>query len=107
MAFMFRAVRSHLTYANVMATGKIKPFKPNDSKLFEVITTSEPDDRMPQPPAAALSQDQIGILEKWIQQGAKNLTCDPHAGGCDTTGVSYAQTIMPVIITYCKGCHSG
>lgn len=94
-------------YANVMATGEINPFYPNDSKVYEAITEDDPEKRMPQPPAAALSQDQIATLEKWIQQGAKNLTCDPNAGGCDSTDVSYAQTIRPVINTHCKGCHSG
>ncbi len=95
------------SYANVMSTGEIEPNNPNDSKLYEVITESDPDKRMPQPPAAALSQAQIVIIEKWIQQGAKNLICDANAGGCDTTSVSYTQTIRPVINTYCKGCHSG
>jgi hypothetical protein len=95
------------SYDNVMATGKISPNNPDNSEVYELMTETDLDNRMPQPPAAALSQAQIAIIEKWIQQGAKNLTCDSNAGSCDTTDMSYAQSIKPVIDTYCKGCHSG
>ncbi len=95
------------SYAKVMQTGKVKPFKPNDSDLYEVITETDLDDRMPPPPNAALSQDQIQVIRKWIEQGALDLKCDPNAGGCDTTNVSFSQTLSPVINTFCKGCHSG
>ncbi len=32
----------------------------------------------------------------------------PDSGGpCDTTNVSFSQSLMPVLDTYCTGCHSG
>lgn len=95
------------SYNSVMQTAEITPFNAANSELYEVITDDDPDDRMPPPPSAALSQDQIQIIAQWINQGAKNLDCDPNAGACDTTNQSYTQNIKPVIDTYCKGCHSG
>lgn len=95
------------SYANVMASGKVRPFDLNDSDLFEVITESDEDKRMPPPPNLRLTAEQITLLSKWILQGAKDLTCDEMAGVCDTTAVSYAGFIAPVLATYCVGCHSG
>lgn len=94
------------SYANVISTGEVKPFDLNDSEIYKAITEDDPDKRMP-PDQPALPQDQIDLIAKWIQQGAQNLTCDPGAGACDTVNVSYSQSILPVINTHCKGCHSG
>jgi hypothetical protein len=94
-------------YQNVMNTGEISPFSPSNSELYEAITESDPDDRMPPPPAAALTAEQKAITAKWINQGAQNLTCNPNYGRCDTVNVKYSSFIKPVIDTCCKGCHSG
>ncbi len=94
------------SYANVMATADVRPFNPSKSDLYEVLIEDKPEKRMPfgQPP---LPQEQIQIIAKWILQGAKDLDCDPDAGACDTTAVSYAQFVAPVIQTHCAGCHNG
>ncbi len=94
-------------FNNVMQTADVKPFDPNSGKLYEVITETDPDKRMPQLPNAPLAQAQIQIIAKWINQGAQNLQCDANAGGCNTENVSFSQTLQPFINTYCKGCHSG
>ncbi|MBX7243145.1 MAG: hypothetical protein K1X92_15480 [Bacteroidia bacterium] len=91
-------------YTKVIQTGDIKPGNPNDSKLYEAITDNNPDDVMPPPPNSPLSNSQIQLIEKWILQGARNLACD---GECDTLNVTYTNTILPVIQSKCKGCHSG
>jgi hypothetical protein len=89
-------------YQNVMKV--VKPGRPGDSDLYEVITEDDPDDRMPRPPRAPLTQTQIALIEKWIRQGAKNNSC---TSGCDTSNVRFAATIQPLLQTYCTGCHSG
>jgi hypothetical protein len=94
-------------FNNVMQTADVRPYDLAGSDLYEVITDTDPDDRMPQPPNAPLTQAQIQIIAKWINQGAQNLECDANAGGCDTTNISFSQTLQPIINTYCKGCHSG
>jgi hypothetical protein len=64
------------SYANVIATGDVKPGNPDGSDLYEVLVEDRPEKRMPPPPLPALSNDQIAMVRKWILQGAKNLTCD-------------------------------
>lgn len=96
------------SYANVLATGKIDPEKPRDSEIYEKITEDKESERMPPSPRARLTADQIKLIEDWIAQGAKDLECDPNPnGGCNTTDVSFAMTVSPLISNTCKGCHSG
>jgi hypothetical protein len=48
------------------------PGKPHESELYKRVTASDPAERMP--PAKAnkpLSQEQIAVLRRWIEQGAK------------------------------------
>ena len=93
-------------YQNIFNTGDIDPFDPNGSDLYEVITDTDPDDRMP--PAGEyppLSADEIAIIRDWILQGALNNSCE--SAECDTTNVTYALSIEPIMESKCMGCHSG
>ncbi|MFN7691037.1 MAG: hypothetical protein ACK5QU_08150, partial [Bacteroidota bacterium] len=60
------------TYSNIIKHGEIKLADADDSKLLEVLKTTDNDDRMPRPPAPPLTSSQIQIIELWIKQGAKN-----------------------------------
>lgn len=93
------------SYETLMASGAIKPGQLKD-KFWEAITETDPDDRMPPPPASPLSAAQIDLIRIWILQGAQNLMCDPDPGSCDTTAVSFAVRIRPIFQTYCIGCHN-
>ncbi len=87
----------------------IVPYEPDESELFEKITEDNADKRMPPPPNAPLLRDQISLIEKWILQGAMNNSCDNSSTGneCDTSIVSFAGDIMPILNTNCVTCHSG
>jgi len=61
---------------------------------------------MPPPPATRLSVDQIKTIEKWILQGAKNLTCN-STSSCDTTIVTYQNSIKQILSNGCVSCHNG
>ncbi|MEZ4984738.1 MAG: c-type cytochrome domain-containing protein [Saprospiraceae bacterium] len=95
------------SYTSVINTAQVRPFDLGDSELYEVITESDPDKVMPPPPSSRLSAEQISLIERWILQGAQDLNCDPAATGCDTTSVSFSNTVLPILQTYCVGCHSG
>lgn len=95
------------SYYNVMRTGDVRAFNPGNSEIYEKIVEDRSDKRMPPPPQAPLNADQIGLIRKWIQQGALNLTCDADAGVCNTANVSFATTVRPIIQNNCQGCHSG
>ncbi|HJW31335.1 MAG TPA: c-type cytochrome domain-containing protein [Saprospiraceae bacterium] len=94
------------TYDNVMKKGIVKAGNPTSSKLVKVIKQSN-DDAMPPYPNQRLTASQIALISKWIQQGAKDLTCDVNGGSCDTTSVTYSKFMVPLMSTYCVGCHSG
>lgn len=91
------------TYNGVMKI--VKSSNASGSKLHKVITTSDPGDLMPPPPSTTLTADQISLIDKWISQGAKNEICE-NSATCDTTNMSFATDIQPIINTNCIGCHS-
>ena len=91
------------TYSHIISKG-IVPFKPDDSKIFQVLVTAEQDDRMPQYPQPALSRSQINIIRTWILQGATNDSC---AVNCDTVDVTYSGQITTLMKKHCLGCHNG
>lgn len=88
-------------YSHIMEF--VTPFNPSNSRLYTSVNGGN-EDRMPPPPNAPLTQDQINLIYKWIEQGALNNYCD---AGCDTLNVTFSGTISPLVNTYCKGCHSG
>lgn len=89
-------------YSSILSTGKIKPGDPGDSEFFESLT-DKGDDLMPPPPHQPLTDDQILSINQWILQGAKDNECND---GCDTTNVTFSETIWPMMQKYCTGCHS-
>ena len=91
------------SYANVMNTADVDPGDPGGSKLYRVLIDNDPDDRMPRPPASPLTDAQKSLIYKWIQQGAKDLTCNT---GCDASGaVTFSSGIIPILSSKCTGCH--
>lgn len=49
----------------------IVPGKPDESELIKRITSTDPDEVMPPPKSKKqLSQDQIALLKRWVQEGA-------------------------------------
>lgn len=92
-------------YQNIINTGDVRPGKPENSDLYEVLAEDDPDKRMPPPPRNPLTDAQIASVYKWIEQGALNNYCDEP--GCDTLNVTFSGNVWPVIQNNCLGCHSG
>lgn len=91
------------TYAYVMRN--VTPGNLSRSELYDVITETNPEDVMP-PPPGKLTQDQIGLIARWISEGATNRDCSNETE-CNTTNVTYTATIAPIMSTWCIGCHTG
>ncbi|MFC2114672.1 c-type cytochrome domain-containing protein [Bacteroidota bacterium] len=72
------------------------------SKLYKVITETNPEDRMPPDPYDPLTTEQKDMIRKWIEQGAKYNECRDE---CDTVNVTFSKTITGIINTNCVGCH--
>jgi uncharacterized membrane protein len=91
-------------YNDIINTGEVIPFKPEESELYEVLVTNESDEKMPPPGNKQLTQSQIDLIYNWIKQGASDNACDQV---CDTSAVSFSNGIMPIVELSCLGCHSG
>jgi len=91
-------------YQNTRNTGQISLSNPANSKLYKVLNDDDPEDRMPPAPMSALPVEQRALILKWIQQGAQNLSCEAD---CDTSNVKFSSSVLPIIESRCKGCHSG
>ncbi len=50
-------------YASIINTGGVRPGRPDNSDIFEVITDDDPADRLPPLPNNPLSQDDIALIE--------------------------------------------
>lgn len=59
------------SYQNILE--EIEPGDPAESEIYEVITLTSGDDRMP--PDQPLSTDNRTLIRIWILQGAKATTC--------------------------------
>lgn len=90
------------SYANIMASGEIQPGDASEGDIMEVIMENDPDKVMPPPPNQTLSPQQINMMAQWINQGAQNNYCD----ACDTSNVTYAGKIRPLLDGKCVGCHN-
>lgn len=96
------------SYSKVVNSADVKAYDLNDSELYEVITENDNDKIMPPPPYAPLSNEQIALIAKWIQQGAKNNSCDDTlTSGCATDNITYGAIVRPILQGHCTGCHSG
>lgn len=89
------------TYEDIIESDIIDIWDPTDCDLYEVITETGGDDRMPPPPMSKLTTAEIAMLVTWMEQGGLNNACTD----CDTAAVTYSGTIAVILDAYCTGCH--
>jgi hypothetical protein len=90
-------------YLNTMEA--VQAGNPSESKLYEVITTSEIEEIMPPSPYEPLSPAVIDSIYNWISYGALDEDC---GNACDTIStVTFSGIVWPIIELNCRGCHSG
>ena len=63
------------SYAAIMNSDVVEACDYSESELYECITESDDDDRMPPAPASRLSTADIQKIKKWLQQCAQNNSC--------------------------------
>ena len=82
----------------------VRPGNAQGSELYEVLFETG-GDQMPPPPRPRLPADQAAVIQRWINEGAKNEDCGATTA-CDTTDVTYTAHIKPIIDLRCIGCHN-
>ncbi|MFN4892407.1 MAG: hypothetical protein ACK5G0_01420 [Bacteroidota bacterium] len=88
-------------YANIM--DEVKAGNAGDSKLYKVIIRTD-NERMPPPPRPTFTTAQKALIQKWINQGARNNSC---LNRCNSTVFTYSGAVRPTLESKCIGCHSG
>lgn len=88
------------TYNNILRY--VSPGNAANSKLYKVLNKTG-SDRMPPPPMQGFTTAQKALIQKWINQGAKNNNC---TGSCDTAVFTYSGAIKPIMDNKCAGCHN-
>ena len=86
-------------YSNIR--DMVSPFSPKNSKLYTVLFSNNEGERMP--PSAPLPDSLKSVIYYWIKQGALNNNCE--CTGFDSTTVTYAATLQPIIKLFCSDCH--
>lgn len=94
-------------YTSITAPGLLVPGNPEASLIYQKITAQTISGLMPPSPRGPLSDRNIEVIRKWIEQGAQNLFCDPDTVCQVPATPGFAQHVWPIIDTYCEGCHSG
>lgn len=90
------------SYETVVSRG-ISAGNYRKSEIYKSLV--RPFEQMPPSPHSRLSDEQITAIALWIEQGAKETVCAALA--CDTTNVTYTNSVKPIINTYCSnGCHT-
>ncbi len=85
------------TFDTTLNSGVVIPFDPSNSLLYQRITAPDTSKRMPPPAADQLDAKDMQKIFLWIQDGAVD---------CDSTNVSYASTVRPLLEFYkCLDCH--
>ena len=75
-----------------------------DSYLHEVLILDEDDDMFMPPKGGPLTAEQIDIIKRWIEEGAKP-KADGNSGGDTSNGISFHDHIFPLLEERCIDCH--
>lgn len=89
-------------YANTIKKG-VTAGRATNSKVYTVMADGS---MPPRGSNITMTQAQKDVVAKWINQGAKNISCNPNFGVCDTTNIKFSTFIAPLVQNKCQGCHS-
>jgi len=91
------------SYMNIVKKG-IVPGNVAASKIWESVTMSTGEGgKMPQN-APSLSAAELDLIKRWIASGA--VDSGACISSCDTSNFTYSNAILPMMQTYCVGCHN-
>ncbi|TVQ50893.1 MAG: hypothetical protein EA362_01300 [Saprospirales bacterium] len=92
------------TYLGISVGNRVVHGNPLQSQIYQRMTSTNPNLKMPPDGYAAPDERQIELIRKWIEQGGRNNEC---AESCSTEGITYTGRVREIIADYCAGCHGG
>jgi hypothetical protein len=90
------------TYEGIMT--KVKPYHPLLSEIYTQCRGNNPS--MPPRNYTQLTATELDYIKYWIHTGAKNEGDCGIVSGCDTTNITFSGRVMPILSTWCVGCHN-
>ncbi len=92
-----------ISYSTVISRGIVAGNANNSTIYAEIANGSMP----PRSSGIVMTAAQKALIANWINKGAKNYVCNSNYGKCDTTAVSFAAFVKPIVENRCQGCHGG
>jgi uncharacterized membrane protein len=90
-------------YTNILKRGIVKGNANNSTVYTEIASGSMP----PRSSGIVMTAAQKTLIANWINKGANNYVCNANYGKCDSTAVSFAAFVKPIMENRCQGCHGG
>ncbi len=90
-----------LTNYNTITSHGIVKGNAGKSEIYDEIADGD----MPPSGDPGLSNTEMDLVKRWINEGAKNGTNCPSIG-CDSAQYSFSAQIQPMMNKYCVGCHN-
>lgn len=95
------------SYESIFESDLVVPGDPAASKMYMMMTSTDPTMIMPPIPRGPISDNNIETIRIWIAQGALDNSCVEDTTCLIVPPVSFSQDVFPIIDKYCVGCHSG
>jgi hypothetical protein len=90
------------TYEGIMK--KVKPYYPMLSDVYTQCRGNNPS--MPPLGAQKLTVTELEYIKYWIHTGAKNEGDCGAVASCDTLNFTFSARVLPILNTWCIGCHN-
>ncbi len=88
-------------YASIKSNSVVS--NPANSNIYRFLNATTK--RMPPSPAPKFTTQQAELVLKWVQQGAKNNSCDQSSGECGKA-ISFKNDVQPILSkNNCLSCH--
>jgi len=92
------------SYDNIMKNNNgIREGEPNNSDIYNAIIKLKHEEKNIAG-YTPLTNETIILIKNWILESAKNTTC---GGTCETSNITYTNTIAKILETNCYACHGG
>lgn len=95
------------SYQTLINSGRLIPFDAEGSDIYQRMTSQDIAMVMPPSPRGPISDTNILVIKRWIDQGAQYLDCPDDTTCTIQMPLRFSRDVWPVIDKHCTGCHKG